>query len=314
MRVPVILADVGSALLLRRIALARGADARAATALAAGYGLSLCGVLVSGYHCNTDPVYAMLCLLAVHLLQDGRRPLLGGLALGLAINVKLIPVLLILPLCAACRSRRELIAFLGGLAVMALPFVPPLLMEPAFAKNVVGYRGQLDNWGIPFLLAQVSGEPLPDLGPPPDGHPAAFYVRVGTWLLLAAIAGWALLVRRFAGRWDRYRVAAVTFALFLVLTPGFGVQYLVILAPLLYVAATPALGHAYGLLAGIFLLAVYWFYWDGGLPLSSLLDKRFPTQIGLFGLMVWGLLVYFLAVVAPRRQAVEPGGEGGDGA
>ena len=69
-------------------------------------------ILVSGYHGNTDAVYAMLSLLAVYLLQDRNRPLLAGLALGLAINIKLIPVLLIPPLVLAAQSIREMLCSL----------------------------------------------------------------------------------------------------------------------------------------------------------------------------------------------------------
>ena len=51
-------------------------------------------ILLTGYQCNDDPVYAMLCLLAVYLIEDRGRDFWGGLALAAAINVKLIPVLL----------------------------------------------------------------------------------------------------------------------------------------------------------------------------------------------------------------------------
>ena len=296
-RLPMIVAAGAGAFLVGRIARGRGASPQAAAALTAAAAWNPCVMLVSGYHCNTDPVYAALCLLAVYLLQDRGRPLLGGLALGLAINVKLIPVLLIVPLALAARSRRELARFVAGLAVMALPFVPPLLMEPAFARNVLAYRSQIENWGIPFLLDLLTpGNDIPGRGEPAEGAPATIYFRTGSAFLLGATLLWAVAAR-VAGRWDRYQVAAVTFALFLVLAPGFGVQYLVIVAPLLYAAARPALAHAYGLLAGAFLLAVYWLYWDGGFPLVSLVDLRFPRPLALLGLATWGLLVYFVATV-----------------
>jgi hypothetical protein len=303
-RVPVILADAAAALLLGRIALDRGLGARAAKLVTAGYAFNLCGILVSGYHCNTDPAYAMLSLLACYLLQDRGRPLLAGLALGLAVNVKLIPGLLVLPLCLAARSWREVLRFGAGLAVMGLPFVPPLLLEPAFARNVLAYRSQIDNWGIPYLLAQLRGSPIPRTGPPAPDHPAAVYFHHGSWIILALVGLWAVAARALHPRWDLYRVAAVTYAIFLVFAPGFGVQYLVMVAPLLYVAVAPRFGNAYGLAAGAFLLAAYWFYYDGGFPISSLFDRRFPEQIALVGLVAWGTLVYFLAFLAPGRSGL----------
>jgi hypothetical protein len=301
-RIPIVLAGGACALLLARIARLRGASPRAAAAMAASVAWNPCLILVAGYHCNTDPLYATLSLLAVHLLQDRRRPLLAGLALGLAINVKLIPVLLIVPLALTLRSWRDLFAFAGGLALMALPFLPPLLMEPAFARNVLHYRSQLDNWGVPYLLAQATTGDLSPRGEPTGNDLPSLYFRTGSALVLAAVLGWAALARRL-NRWDAYRVAAVTFALFLVLTPGFGVQYLVIAVPFLYATTTRAFANAYGLLAGLFLLATYWMFWDGGFPLSSLLNSRFPAPLAVLGLLPWGLLVYFLAVVAPRRTA-----------
>ena len=52
----------------------------------------------------------------------------SGVALGLAINVKPLPALFVLPMLACCRDRRELLRFIAGLALLALPFVPPLVM------------------------------------------------------------------------------------------------------------------------------------------------------------------------------------------
>ena len=301
-RIPIVLSGGACALLLAQIARFRGASPRAAAALAACATWNPCLILVAGYHCNTDPLYATLGLLAVHLLQDRGRPLLAGLALGLAINVKLIPVLLIVPLALTLRSWRDLFAFAGGLALMALPFLPPLLMEPAFARNVLHYRSQLDNWGVPYLLAQATTGDLAPRGEPTGNSLPTLYFRTGSVLILASVMAWAVLARALR-RWDAHRVAAVTFVLFLVLTPGFGVQYLVVAVPFLYATTTRAFANAYGVLAGLFLLATYWLFWDGGFPLSSLLNSRFPAPLAVLGLFPWGLLVYFLAVVAPRRSA-----------
>ena len=46
--------------------------------------------------------------------------------------------------------------------------------------------------------------------------------------------------------------------------------------------------------------------WDGGFPVSSLLNRRFPEQNAALGLLPWGLLVYFIVsgIVNPRRHAI----------
>ena len=46
------------------------------------------------------------------------------------------------------------------------------------------------------------------------------------------------MAARPLGRWTRYELGTMGLALFLVLTPGFGVQYLVYVVPLLF-ASTP---------------------------------------------------------------------------
>lgn len=300
-RLPVIAADFASAMLVWRIALAHGAGTRTALTMAAMYAWNPCAILVTGYHGNTDAVYAMLSLLAVYLLQDRNRPFLGGLALGLAINIKLIPVLLIPPLALAARSRRELLLFIAGLAVMALPYLPPLLTEPAFARNVLAYKSQPDPWGILFFLRQIDPAGVNADGTLAPGHAATVYNRWGSWIILGCVTVWGVVARRYNERFDRYRVAAVTYALFLVLAPGFGIQYLIVLAPLLY-ATAPRFANLYGVLAGVFMLAAYFFYWDGLFPLSSLFDRAFPTPLALFGLMPWCVLLYFLVAVAPRAR------------
>jgi len=55
----------------------RGDSERGRLAFAA-YGLSLCSILISGFHGNTDPLYWMLALLAVYCLETRRAPFLAG--------------------------------------------------------------------------------------------------------------------------------------------------------------------------------------------------------------------------------------------
>lgn len=307
-RIPIVLADFGTAMLLRQIVLARGGTARAALAVAAMYAWNPCALLISGYHFNTDPIVAMLSLLAVHLLQDRGRPLLGGLALGLAINVKLIPILLIPPLLLSSTSWRPAIRFVIGLAIMAVPYVPFLILEPAFARNVLGYKSSPDPWGILFLLRKAFPGGIDAKGEvvSPD-HPAMLYHRFGAGIVLACSVAWGFIARCLGGRFDRFRIAAVTYTLFLVFAPGFGVQYLALVAGFFYVAAPTRFANLFGVVAGLFLLAVYFFYWDGSFPISSLVDRPFPDQLAAMGLVTWGLLLVFLVAIAPRRSVTITG-------
>jgi len=96
----------------------------------------------------------------------------------------------------------------------------------------------------------------------------------------------------------------------LVLAPGFGVQYLVVLVPLLY-AVNPRFANLYGAMAGLFLVAAYNHYWDRTFPVSSLFDSMFPVYVGIIGLLPWVLLVGFIVVmlfVGGRAARVEQAG------
>jgi hypothetical protein len=131
---------------------------------------------------------------------------------------------------------------------MALPFVPPLLMGARLRAQRAGVQVATRPVGRAVPAAEPrAGRHSPD-GTLAFGHPAAVYNRWGSWVVLGCAIAWGALARR-SGRFDRYAVAAVTYSLFLVLAPGFGIQYLVLLAPLLYVT-TPRVANGYGLLAG----------------------------------------------------------------
>jgi hypothetical protein len=297
-RMPVILADAGSAWLLWKIWKTRASEINALKTVAF-YAWCPAAILVSAYHGNTDPIYAFFCLLCVYLIEDRDAPFLGGLALAAAINIKLVPVLLILPLALSLRRWSDLLKFIGGLAPGVLPFVPPLLFATSsFAHNALAYRSRMELWGIGFFL----------LASAPDGTTPQAVIAfrdAGRYLLLALVCGWSIAARIWR-RWNRYDIAAVTFALFLVFAPGFGVQYLVILLPLMF-AARPRIATIYGLFAGMFLLATYFVFWDGEFPLSSLVNlKTFPTPLGAAGLPAWVMLVCYVVIAAWRGTLQEP--------
>lgn len=291
-KLPVILADAVTAWLLFRIWLPRAGPYVAASAAAAWAG-SPCAILVSGYHCNTDPIYAMLTLLAVDLMSERRqRFFLGGLALAAAINVKLVPVLLIPPLLLSCRNWREAARFIGGLSLGVLPFIPLIVqLGPRFYQNVLAYNSNLDRWGVSFLLMLA----MPKGGTPAAANPPiGLYFANARYLILALIGVWSL-IGFWLRRWSRYELAAVTLAIFLVITAGFGAQYAVIPLPLLF-ATRPRFAAAYGIVAGAFLAAAYYMTWDGGSPLYSYFKGPLPMRAAVIGFAAWGMLVAFIVV------------------
>ncbi len=108
---------------------------RRALGAAALYAWCLDAILVSGYHCNTDPVYAFLCLLCVWLIADKGWHFRGGLVLAAALNVKLTPVLLAAPLLLNCRDWRQAGRFIAGLSMGRSRFCRSCSVQPTFARR-----------------------------------------------------------------------------------------------------------------------------------------------------------------------------------
>ena len=92
-------------------------------AIAAVYAWSPLAILLSAHHGNHDPVYAMLALLAVYLIDRHNAWLLAGLVLGAAINVKVISAALIPVIAAIAPDLRRLTPFAARSAADVAPFL-----------------------------------------------------------------------------------------------------------------------------------------------------------------------------------------------
>ena len=297
-RLPMIAADAVVCVLLWKIWSRRSCGAVFAALVAAGFAWNLDAILVSAHHCNTDPLYAALALLAVYLVEDRRAHFLGGLALGAAINVKLIPVLLVFPMVGGYRDARQVARFLAGLAVAALPFVPVLLLRGAeFSRNAIDYTSVAAYWGVNLFLLEMVRLPR-FLG---WAQPILeYYQDLGRYVLVLAVS-LAVLVARRRGELDRYSTCAVTAALFLILAPGFAIQYTVFAGALLF-AVRPGVGALYGALVGIQLFITYWLGGDGRLPIDSGRTGDHAAPGPLFGLLAWAVLIAFVWHAYFRRE------------
>jgi hypothetical protein len=85
--------------------------------------------------------------------------------LGAAINVKLIPALLI-PVLPARRHRvGSAAAVIGGLAIGVVPFVSTLFTSwTSFKQNALDYNSYWDNWGIPLFIQHAEYSIAPNIG------------------------------------------------------------------------------------------------------------------------------------------------------
>ena len=296
-----ILADAVSAWLLWVVCLEESRDAATARRVLLLFVFSLNAILVSGYHGNTDPLVGCLVLAACVACDRGAF-FRGGLLLAGAINVKLIP-LLVIPLVIARADSRHVRRFAGGLALGLLPFVPIVWhVGDDFVRNAVAYRSNFDNWGIPLAIRALAPLGFPaatDVG-------AALYVRLGPILIIGAVMGLAAYARwkQWSSVYDR---AALGLAIFLVLAPGFGVQYTAILGPVLF-AASLRWGGGWALSSGVFALAVYATFSDGTFPLYSHFNSPFHWPAAAAGVVAWTLLACFIWASLRASRTPGPGG------
>jgi len=268
----------------------RRRSAYAALAAVAIFSFSPDAILVSAYHGNNDPLIGLFVLAACYFIEEKASFGWAGAALAAAINVKLIPLLLVPVFVAYARRWRDVARFIGGLSLGAIPFVPVILrVGPAFYRNAIAYNSNFDNWGIPFFIRLLEDNPASTAV---GAQLHALYVPAGRYLVVAtilALCAWS--------RWRRplstYQLAAGGLAAFLFLAPGFGVQYTAILGPVL-VAASLGWGLWFAVSAGAFLASVYYLFWTRQPLLGSLFTTTFPGPSPWIGLVAWAPLGEFV--------------------
>ena len=293
-RVPAISADVVTSFLVLELLRTRRSvpEAFAAATLVA---LSPILLVISGYHGNTDPVFIMFSLLSVYLLADRRAPWLAGLSIAIALSVKIVPVVIVptLLVFAIRAGRRVALWFVLSMgALMALTWAPVVaqVWQP-FRHDVLDYGGTggRPRWGLAKLVS-IIGHPswVTDHGTPER------YITVFVVSVIPAV----LVLRR---PWLAVEASALGLVGLLVLTPAFGMQYLVW-------AAVPAYLLSFGgavafNFSGGFLLIEIYNRASGGFPWyhTKLLNKTTSAeQFALLG--VWMTLV--VVMIAGIRRTI----------
>jgi Glycosyltransferase family 87 len=268
------LALVAMALALRSLG-ARPARAAAALAFAAFSPLALGSVVLSRF--DLWPAALTVCALAALL---ARRHRLGSGLLGLAVAVKVYPVVLA-PLAVVYvwreRGRREALACLGVLAaVVAACFAPFLALAPGGVWDSVVRQTtrplQLESLGSGVLLAlhhvfgltvhwRSSHGSQNLVGTGPDAIGALQTVLQVTALL----AVWWLFARGRGGRDELVRSSAAAVVAFVALGKVLSPQYLIWLVPLVPLIRGRRGLQASALLGVALALTQAWFpfrYWD----------------------------------------------------
>jgi len=300
LRVPAIAADLGSLVLVYRIAQREGLQVRTSTLVLLA--LAPASIMISGFHGNTDPVMIFFVLLSIYFL-DRQSPWAAGIAAGMSLNIKVAGLIFLPAILFAFAGSRQRGKFLAAAVLTVIVGSQPYLVEDPLliARHTLGYTSLAGHWGVTRLMSWL---------PPGFGIVEKAYVRWGGVALLVVIAGIAWWLNRSPRRPPPFMQAGLSVFLFLGLTPGFGVQYLAWTVPWVVALGRTATIAVYAA-CGLFLFAVYTF-WSQGFPwylADSNVIGDWRGGIIFLELLCWlsilAALLMSIARVAWRRQGSE---------
>lgn len=201
----------------------------------AAFALSPVSFLVSGFHGNLDPIMIALVVFAA-LALEAERPLWCGLLLGLACNIKIVPLLLT-PLFFVWwwqRDRRFVWRFtLAFGAMMLAGFGWALWAFPAdLLHHVFGYGSYWGTWGVTWWLHVTDRSAFQKVDFTDLSSAQNQVMQVLKYLTIGGILLLAWQRRRCPAR-EFFRTLAAAFTVIYVFAPGAGPQYLVWGAPFL---------------------------------------------------------------------------------
>ena len=270
LRLPAIFADFLAVLALLWLREKTGRPAWWALAL---FAASPVAFMVSGYHGNVDSVMALGILLAA-VACAANRPALCGLCLGLACNIKIIPLLVAPVFFFLWWQQRKALRFsIPAMLTVLIGWSYPLLTIPSvFLKNVLGYSSIWGVWGITYAL-RMTGLPALQGITFDETTPTEAAIMQGLKLLIVVAVLALAWQRRKVERIEIFRTLTLVWAVFFVFAPGFGAQYLVWLAPCFLVATE----RWYAALTAASSVALFAFYtviskglpWDTGFTVHS---------------------------------------------
>jgi hypothetical protein len=298
LRVPGILADFLAVLVLLHLRAKTGRPPLWAIVL---FTLSPVSLMVSGYHGNVDPVMALLLLVAAWMCLE-QRPLLCGIALGIACQVKVAPLLVAPVFAAYWWPRKKFAGFALAASLVTLAgWAPALISAPqAFCKNALGYSGYWGIWGWSYCLRATGAAMFQKMGV--DNMPAAQAIAMAaTKYLIIGGTLWLAWRRR---RQDVFLTMAAVWALFFVFASGIAPQYFVWLAPFVLMTS-PRWYAALTAASAVFLFAFYNTISDGLPWYRGISENKHVAIYGPWSLLPWAALIAFLVWLAPRIKKAD---------
>ncbi len=206
--------------------------------------LALCplSIVINGFEGNVDALMIFFLLLSIWLIETSKPIWIAGIAFGMALSVKFVPLMFVPVLFLYLPNLKSRLAYFasaaGTFVICSLPFI---VKDPTAIKGAVfGYSSIYGVWGI-TKMALISYGPPHLLYPPydPTGGHSVFgallkYFMLGTICVVSLWMNWRLKKPSLIVQ------CGTIVALFLFLTPGFGVQYLVWLVPFVLAAGLRA--------------------------------------------------------------------------
>ncbi len=264
--------------------------------------------MVSGYHGNYDPLLPLGITLAIVACMND-RPALAGIFLGLACQVKIIP-LIVAPVFFFFwlhRGKGLSFAVATGLTIV-LGWLQPLLLAPEpFFRHVLAYNSTWGWWGVTYLLSKSGIPEFRGVVSAVAANPLQGLVVAGLKLL---IVGGALALawrRRRVPPLELFSTVALVWVVFFALAPGFGVQYLAWVGPffLLFSVRWSVVMTAAGSVA----LFVFYHSVSHGFPWNRGFDLK--TTFGIWApalLLPWAIFAFLLRDVWKELHHPTTGG------
>jgi hypothetical protein len=206
--------DIGSAVLVYKLL------HRSGFFTPIGYGFYLLApatIIISGYHGNTDAVMIFFVLLAAFLIE---RPVLAGLAFGMALSIKIVPIVFVAAFIFYLPSKQRL-KFIGAAVAIAFALALPFIAQDPLIiiREVLGYGSFPGRWGWTRALFVFIG------------RSNFFFLasRIGGYLLLAYL--WYLSFKMGRNRIPLFLQLGLIGFLLMAFTPSWGTNYMSWLDP-----------------------------------------------------------------------------------
>jgi len=278
-------ADIGSALILYR--LLRVSDLFHPVAFLL-YLLAPATLIISGYHGNTDTLMIFFLLLAIYATQTGRAAWICGIAFGMALNIKLVPIAVAPAFLFFLPDWRRRFEFVGvACLTFFLGSLPYILEDPlVIYRQVFGYRSVAARWGITRFLVGFADTP---------GFVPFFnaFVRAGNYVLLALFAAFSIQMNRKVPKPPLFVQVGTIMFLFMSFTFGYGHNYLAWLDP--FAALVIPIALLYYSASGTLLVLMYFINDD---------ERTRWMDVCWLAVLVCTLLL--LRIVRDRKVATTP--------